>query len=319
MSYAIEFVQTGEADVLQKVNVEPEDPGTDQIRIRHYAVGLNFVDVYHRQGVYPLPLPAVPGVEGAGVVEAVGEGVTNVMVGDRVVYAGVVGAYAETRLLPAWRAVKLPDSLDSDLAGSTLLRGVTAFMLLHKVYPVSAGMVILIHAAAGGLGTILVRWAKSLGAEVVGTVSSSEKAQVARQAGADHVIVGRDVDLAVEVGKLTGGRGVHLAIDGIGGATLAKTIASVRPFGMTASIGQVAGAPPAVPLSALRSNAFSRPSVMAFAANEAAYRPAVMAVLEKMEAGMLDVPSRTYELMDAVAAHRDLEAGMITGAAVFRL
>ena len=318
MSYAIQFAQTGEADVLQKVNVELEDPGADQIRIRHSAIGLNFVDVYHRQGIYPLPLPAVPGVEGAGVVEAVGEYVTNVKVGDRVAYAGVVGAYAETRLLPAWRAVKLPDSLDFDLAGSTLLRGLTAFMLLHKVYPVSAGMVILVHAAAGGLGTILVRWAKSLGAEVIGTVSSLEKAQLARQAGADHVIVGRDVDLALEVEKLTGGQGVHLAIDGIGGATLAKTIASVRPFGMTANIGQVAGAPPAVPLSALRSNAFSRPSVMAFTANEAAYRPAVMAVLEKMEAGVLDTPSRTYELTDAVAGHRDLEAGMITGAAVFR-
>lgn len=217
MSYAIQFAQTGEADVLQKVNVEPEDPGADQIRIRHSAIGLNFVDVYHRQGIYPLPLPAVPGVEGAGVVEAVGEGVTNVTVGDRIAYAGVVGAYAETRLLPAWRVVKLPDSLDFDLAGSTLLRGLTAFMLLHKVYPVSAGMVILVHAAAGGLGTILVRWAKSLGVEVIGTVSSLEKAQLARQAGADHVIVGRDVDLAVEVGKLTGGQGVHLAIDGIGG------------------------------------------------------------------------------------------------------
>ncbi|MCJ8508434.1 quinone oxidoreductase [Rhizobium lemnae] len=319
MSYAIQFAQTGEADVLQKVSVDPKDPGADQIRIRHSAIGLNFVDVYHRQGIYPLPLPAVPGVEGAGVVEAVGERVTNVKVGDRVAYAGVVGAYAETRLLPAWRAVKLPDSLDFDLAGGTLLRGLTAFMLLHKVYPVSAGMVILVHAAAGGLGTILVRWAKSLGAEVIGTASSLEKAQLASQAGADHVIVGRDVDLAVEVGKSTDGQGVHLAIDGIGGATLAKTIASVRPFGMTANIGQVAGAPPAVPLSALRSNAFSRPSVMAFAASEAAYRPAVMSVFEKMEAGVLDMPSRTYELTDAVAAHRDLEAGVITGAAVFRL
>lgn len=318
MSYAIQFSQTGGADVLQKVDAVPGEPGPGEIRLFQHAVGLNYVDVYHRQGLYPLPLPAVPGVEGAGIVEAVGEGVTLLQPGDRVAYAGAVGAYAHTRLLPAWRAIKLPEGLDFDLAGSGLLRGLTAYMLLTKVYPVSTGMSVLVHAAAGGLGMVLTRWAKSLGAEVIGTVGSAEKAELAKQAGADRVIIGREVDLAAEVGKLTSGKGVHLAIDGIGGATLAKSIASVRPFGMTASIGQVAGPAPAVPLSALRSNAVSRPSVMAFTTDEVAYGPAVTEVFKKMAAGILDKPSRFYDLADAVQAHRDLEAGLITGSAVLR-
>lgn len=318
MSYSVQFSQTGEADVLQKVDLAISEPGPGEVRLRHHAIGLNYVDVYHRQGLYPLPLPAIPGVEAAGIVEAVGPGVTALKPGDRVAYVGVVGAYSQTRLLPAWRAVRMPDDIEFDLAGSVLLRGVTAFMLLTKVYPVSAGMSVLVHAAAGGLGMVLTRWAKSLGAEVIGTVSSVEKAELAKRAGADHIIVGRDADYAAEVGKLTSGKGVHLALDGIGGATLAKTIACVRPFGMTASIGQIAGPVPVVPLSALRSNALSRPSAMAFTADETAYRPAVVAVFEKMKEGLFEAPSRAYALADAIQAHRDLESGLIAGSALLR-
>ncbi|MBT9372686.1 quinone oxidoreductase [Rhizobium sp. CSW-27] len=316
--FSMQFSAIGGPEVLQPVEHSRPVPGPGEVLIAQQAIGLNFIDVYHRSGAYPLPLPGIPGVEGAGVVEAVGEGVETVAVGRRVAYAGAVGAYATHRLLPAWRAIPLPDALAFEDAGSNLLRGLTAHMLLSHVHPLRPGMRALVHAAAGGLGSILVRLAKRLGAEVIATVGHADKAAMARAHGADHVIIGRDIDLAAEVAALTAGEGVHLAIDGIGGSTLARTIACVRPFGMTASIGQVAGVAPPVPLAALRSNALSRPSVMAFSANREAYGPAVEAVLALMQQGLFDRPQQVYALADAASAHADLEAGRIVGSAWLR-
>lgn len=316
MPYQMQFSTIGAPTVLQRREVQLPEPGPGEVRICAAAVGLNFVDVYHRTGVYPLTLPAAPGVEGAGVIEAVGPDVTDLTAGQRIVYAGVVGAYADERILPAWRAVPLPDALPAEMAGSCLLRGMTAYMLLRKLYPVSAGMSVLVHAGAGGLGSVVTRWAKLLGAEVIATVSSEEKAEMARAHGADHVIVGRDVDLVRRVEELTDGKGVHLAIDGIGGSMLEKSMASVRPFGMTACVGQVGGVAPPVPLSALRSNALARPSVMAFSTDRQAYRPAVEAVLAVMQRGIFEGPSRRYALDQAAIAHADLEAGQIVGSAL---
>ncbi len=316
MPYQMQLSKIGAADVLQRREVAVPEPGEGEVLIRQDAVGLNFVDVYHRTGVYPLALPAAPGVEGAGVVEAVGPGFPDLKIGQRVAYAGVVGAYADLRLLPAWRAVPLPDDLPTAMAGACLLRGMTAYMLLQKLYPVSAGMSVLVHAGAGGLGSVVTRWAKLLGAEVIATVSSEQKAEMARAHGADHVIVGRDADLVRCVEEFTEGKGVHLAVDGIGGAMLEKSIACVRPFGMTACVGQVGGVAPPVPLSALRSNALARPSVIALANDREAYRPAVEAVLSVMQRGVLDAPSRRYRLDEVAVAHADLEAGRIVGSAL---
>lgn len=316
--YSMQVSAVGGPEVLHAVQLPRLLPGPGEVLIAQQAIGLNFVDVYHRSGAYPLPLPGIPGVEGAGVVEAIGEGVDHLAVGERVVYAGAVGAYATHRLLPAWRTIPLPEAVAFEQAGSNLLRGLTAHMLLSHVYPLRAGMRVLVHAAAGGLGSILVRLAKRLGAEVIATVGSPEKEALARGHGADHVVVGRDVDFAAEVAALTAGDGVHLAIDGIGGGTLARTIACVRPFGMTASIGQVAGVAPPVPLAALRSNALSRPSVMAFSANREVYGPAVDAVLSLMQENLFEAPQQAYPLTEAARAHADLEAGRITGSAWLR-
>lgn len=316
MLYAMQFEATGAPEVLQKADRPMLQPQAGQVLLRQKAVGLNFIDVYHRQGIYPLPLPAVAGVEGAGIVEAVGEGVTHLQAGDRVVYGGAVGAYADLRILPAWRAVKLPESISFETAGSSMLRGLTAHMLLSHVYPMQAGMILLIHAAAGGLGSVLTRWAKVLGVKVIGLVSSEEKAALVRANGADHVLVGRDLDLAKEVMALTDGKGVHVAVNGIGGNTLDQTMACVRPFGMTMSVGQVAGAPPSIPFAALRSNALARPSVMAFTTERERYEPAVAAVLQKMEEGVFEAPAKQFPLSDVAEAHRQLEAGRLIGSAV---
>jgi NADPH2:quinone reductase len=317
-SFSMCFSKTGGPEVLQRLDLSPPQPGPGEVMIAQQAIGLNFVDVYHRSGAYPLPLPGVAGVEAAGIVEAVGADVQHLAVGQRVVYAGAAGAYATHRLLPAWRAIPLPDGLAFEDVGGSLLRGLTAHMLLSHIYPLRPGMRVLVHAAAGGLGSVLVRLAKRLGAEVIGCVGSAEKAEMARALGADHVIIGREVDLAGEVAALTGGDGVHLAIDGIGGNTLARTMAAVRPFGMTASIGQVAGLAPPVPLAAFRSNALSRPSVMAFSADRQAYGPAVAIVLSLIEEGVLERPQHVYPLADVARAHADLEAGRLLGSAWLR-
>jgi NADPH2:quinone reductase len=318
MDQMITMLAVGGVEQLKVVACAPQLPGPGEVRIRQAAIGVNFVDIYHRTGRYRLPsLPAVIGVEGAGVVEAVGAGVAEPAVGDRVTYAGApVGAYAATRLLPAARAIPLPDALSFRLAAASTLRGLTAHMLFTDTFPVRAGNTILIHAAAGGLGSLLVRWAKHLGATVIGTTGSAAKADHARRHGADHVIVGRDADIVAEIAVLTGNRGVDFAIDGIGGATLLKTLACVRPFGTVASVGQAAGQTLPKDLeqeAARRSLTLAFPSILAYTADPQTYSVAAAALIAAMQAGVVAQIGREYPLAQAARAQADLEAGRTTG------
>lgn len=303
---------------LELARAELPPPGADEIRLRQTAIGVNFIDIYHRLGLYPLPAAKIPGVEAVGIVSAVGADVTSFKAGDRVAYAGApVGAYASERNLPAWRAINLPDTLSDDIVASVFVKGITAHMLLTRIAAVSRGTTILVHSAAGGLGQLLTRWASHLGATVIGTVGSEVKSATAREAGVKHLIVGRDADFAREVGELTGGRGVDVAYDGVGGKTLQKTLACVRSFGVVASTGQSAGAIPPLDVEDLgprRSLMLARPSVMAHMNDRDAYRHSAQAVLSALKAGVLKGVGKAYSLSEVVQAHADLEGGRTSGA-----
>ena len=319
MTLVMQIRKPGGIEAIEAAEVVLPEPGSGEIRIRQSAVGVNFVDIYQRSGLYPLPaLPGVLGVEGAGTVEAVGEGVEGLRVGHRIAYAGApVGAYAEARILPAWRAIALPDFVPDDIAAVALARGITAEMLMDRVYPVGRGNTVLVHAAAGGLGTLLVAWAKRRGATVIGTVSTAEKAEIAHEAGADLVVVGRDADFVASVQAWTDGRGVDAAYDGIGGTTLLKTLACVRPFGTVASIGQAGGPIPPIPVEEIgprRSLNFARPSVMLYMNDRENYRRGATAVIASLGDGLLPRLGSRYALRDAAQAHADLEAGRTIGA-----
>jgi len=317
MDKKVQIAGVGGVDQLIVSAAEPAEPGPGEVRIRHEAIGVSFIDIYHRTGLYPLPLPATLGVEGAGVVEAVGPDVVRLSPGDRVAYAGApVGAYASTRLLPEWRAIVLPDDISAETAAASMLRGITAHMLLTRTFPVDAGTTILVHAAAGGMGGLLVRWAKRLGARVIGTAGSPDKARLARAAGADHVIVGRNADIVAEVAACTEGRGVDVVYDGIGGGMLAKSLACARPFGVVASIGQAGGPIPPLDVDDIgprRALTLARPSFMAYSADRQTYRTAAEAVLALMPHGVCGAVSRRYALDNAADAHADLESGRSTG------
>lgn len=320
MDIQIEITKPGGADVLAVTACPERQPGKGEIRLRQHAVGVNFVDIYHRTGAYPLPsFPVVPGVEGAGIVEAVGQGVDNVRVGERVAYAGLpLGAYAATRLLPAWRAVRLPDDVPFELAAASMLRGLTCAMLTSRIFPVSGGDTVLIHAAAGGLGQYLTRWVKRLGATVIGTVGSESKAEIARKAGADHLIIGRDADYVSQVLALTDGKGVPFVVDGIGGETFARNFQTLQPFGIVASVGQAAGPIPPVAVTALSPKAasLSRPSIIAYINDQNAYRSAAQTVFQMMATGVTATIGGTYALRDAAQAHEDMEAGKTSGSLI---
>lgn len=317
MATVVRVKAPGGAENLELAGVELAAPAPDEIRLRQTAIGVNFIDIYQRSGLYPLP-GGIPGVEAVGIVTAAGADVTDVAVGDRIAYAGApVGAYASERNLPAWRAIKLQPALSDESVASVFVKGITAFMLLNRVYPVQAGTKVLVHSAAGGLGQILTRWASRRGASVIGTVGSDAKAELARAAGAHHVIVGRDADFAQAVARLTDGRGVDVAYDGIGGTTLAKTLACVRPFGVVASIGQSAGPIPKLEVEEIgprRSLSLARPSVMAFMNEREDYRLAAAAVLTALAEHELAGVGTAYALADAARAHRDLESGRSRGA-----
>ncbi len=317
MTRTIQLRQPGGVDQLVSVEVDLPEPGPGEIRVRHSAIGINFIDIYHRTGLYRLPaLPAVLGIEAAAVVEAVGPDVRDLAVGDRIAYAGAVGAYAEARILPAWRAVSLAPSIPDRNAAVALARGITAHMLQTRIYQVGPGTTVLVHSAAGGLGSLLARFARHRGATVIGTVGSAAKAEAARAAGADHVIIGRDADFAAEVAALTSGRGVDVAYDGIGGDTLRKTLACVRPFGTVASYGQSAGPIPPIDIDELgprRSLLLARPSVTYYMSDPATYRRAATEVLEAAAAGVTPTLGTVYPLEDAARAQTDLESGTTTG------
>jgi len=316
MAEVVRIASPGGPQQLQQATVELPAPGAGEIRLRQTAIGVNFIDVYHRRGLYPLP-GGIPGVEAVGVVTAVGDDVVDLKPGDRVAYAGApVGAYVSERNLPAWRAVALPADLGDAAVASTFMKGITAHMLLTRVFAVGPGVTVLIHSAAGGLGQLMVRWASHLGATVIATVGSEQKAAIARNAGAHHVIVGRDADFAGAVAALTEARGVDVAYDGVGGATLAKTMACVRPFGLVASLGDSGGAIPLIDINDIgprRSLSLARPSVMAHMQNADAYRRSADAVLAAMAQGILQPAGQAYRLSDAHVAHTDLEAGRTSG------
>lgn len=321
MDIAITVTAPGGIEALRIEERRPETPGPGEIRIRQRAIGVNFIDIYHRRGSYPLPAPGVPGVEAAGVVEAVGPDVVGLGPGDRVAYGCLVGAYASTRLLPAWRAVPIPDDLSDAAAATALARGLTTRMLTTRVFPVGPGHLVLVHAAAGGLGQSLIRRVVALGGVAIGIVGSEEKVAVARRAGASSVIVGREIDLQAEVAALTDGRGVDFAVDGIGGATLARTLGCVRRFGVVASVGAAAGPIPPIDVADLgpaRSLALARPSVMAYAAERDTYPDAARAELEAARAGAGIAIGGEFSLADAARAQVELESGRTTGALILR-
>lgn len=317
-TFAIELIATGGVERFRPATRPLPAPGLGEVRIRHTAIGVNFVDIYQRTGLYPVgDTPAVLGVEGAGVVEELGPGVSEVAPGDRVAYAGLpVGGYAQARNIPAGRLVRIPDGIDDRTAAAAMLRGVTAHMLLRRVFPVGPGTTVFLHAAAGGLGLLLTGWAKRLGARVIGTVGSPAKAELALAQGADHVILHREQDFVAEVRRLTDGQGVDVAFDGIGGETLARTLDAVRPFGMVASIGQASGALPPLPLTELgprRSLALSRPSVFAYAADLAAYRQATAELFGELARGLPVTIGAELPLARVGDAHLMLERGETIG------
>ncbi|RLQ88879.1 quinone oxidoreductase family protein [Notoacmeibacter ruber] len=316
MTRVVELSATGSVQNLSFVSRDPGRPGPGEIRLRQFGAGVNFIDIYQRKGIYPLPMPAVLGVEGAGVVEAVGEGVIHLSVGDRVGYAGIVGGYAETRLLPAWRATKLPDDFSDALAASGLLRACTAHMLLHKVHEVTPGTTVLIHAGAGGLASIVIPWAKRLGAHIIATASTEAKAERALAHGAEKVIIGRDAAIATEVREWTDGRGVDFTIDGIGEPTFRASLEATAKFGTFASVGQAGGeltSLSAKDFGPRTSLAFYTPSVMAYLADAARYEAVVKEAIQALRAGPQTPQGPHFPLSDASAAQSSLENGTTTG------
>lgn len=322
MTHAIRIHQTGGPEALVWEAVDVGDPGPGEVRLRQTAIGLNFIDAYHRSGLYPLPaLPAVIGMEAAGVVEAVGDGVEGLEPGDRVAYATLpVGAYAEARLIPATRVVPLPDSISDQTAAAMMLKGLTAQYLLRRTYRVKAGETILVHAAAGGVGLILCQWAKHLGVTVIGTVGSEEKAELARAHGCDHAIFYRTEDVATRVRELTDGDGVPVVYDSVGKATFEGSLDSLKPLGMMVSYGNASG--PVDPINpgilAQKGSLFlTRPSLMTYTASDEDYHASAGELLDVVAGGQVKIEvNQTYALKDAAQAHIDLEARKTTGSTV---
>ncbi len=321
MAYAIRFHQTGGPEVLAWEAVEPGEPGPGEARVRHEAVGLNFIDTYHRTGLYPLPLPSGIGLEGAGVVEAIGPGVTEVAVGDRVAYAGgPVGAYAEVRNLPAHRLLRLPDSISSRTAAAMMLQGLTAAYLLRKTYRVQAGDTVLIHAAAGGVGLIACQWAKALGATVIGTVGSPAKAELAKAHGCDHVINYSVENFTQRVREITGGEGVPVVYDGVGKDTFMGSLDCLRPLGMMVTYGNASGPVPPLDLLLLSQKGslfVTRPTMMHYTAKREDLEALGAELFAVVVSGKVRIEiNQTYALRDAAQAHRDLEARKTTGSTI---
>lgn len=322
MNQAVRIHRSGGPEELRLEAVEQPVPGPGEALVRQAFAGVNFVDVYHRIGLYPLPaFPVILGVEGAGRIEALGAGCEGLSVGDRIAYAmPAVGGYTVLRTVPGGRLMSLPDNVPLDVAAGSMLRGLTAYMLLKSVFPVGPGTVVLVHAAAGGLGLLLCQWAKYLGATVIGTVGSAQKAELARAAGADHIIFYRETDFVSAVLDLTGGKGADVAYDGIGGDILARTFKAVRPFGMIASIGRAGGPIPPLDVSQLGPRCLARPSVMAYMVDLSAYRAAAETYLDLLAQGVLKVTiGAHYPLAEARRGHEDLEAGRTSGSLVLEI
>jgi NADPH:quinone reductase len=320
MAKAIRIHATGGPEVLRWEEVEAGRPGPGEVLLCQTAVGLNYIDTYHRSGLYPLPLPAVIGSEAAGVVGLVGDGVTEVKVGDRVAYAGVAGAYAEVRLIRADRLVPLPPGIADRTAAAAMLKGMTAQYLLRRTCPVAAGDAVLIHAAAGGVGLIACQWARHLGATVIGTVSTDAKAELARAHGCEFPIVTAREEFVARVKEITGGRGVRVVYDAVGRDTWDGSLDCLQPLGMMVSYGNASGpVPPISPLvlSAKGSIFLTRPSLMTYTAKRADLLASAAELFAVIASGAVKIEiNQTYPLAEAERAHRDLEARRTTGSTV---
>jgi NADPH2:quinone reductase len=317
---AVRVHKTGGPEVMQLEDVELPPPGPDQIRIRHTVIGVNFVDTYHRSGLYNLPLPMTLGSEAAGRVESVGENVRTLKVGDRVAYCMVRGAYAEAATIPAWNAVKLPPSVSDEVAAASLLKGLTARYLLKATYQVKRGETILFHAAAGGVGLIACQWAKHLGARVVGTVGSEEKAALAKANGCDVVLNVRNDDWVKQVRELTGGTGVPVVYDSIGKDTFMRSLDCLRVRGLLVYFGNSSGAvPPFDPLilSGKGSLYLTRPTLASYMRNAEELKETADDLFEAIASGAVKVSvNQRFKLADARASHEALHSRATTGATV---
>lgn len=319
MSKAILLAKTGGPEVLQLADVEVGEPGAGQVRVRQHACGLNYIDVYFRTGLYPLQLPHGIGMEGAGVIEAVGAGVTQFKVGDRVAYAAQPpGAYAQARVMATKPLVKLPDQIDFDTGAAMMLKGMTVQYLLRRTFAVKAGQTILFHAAAGGVGLIAMQWAKALGVTVIGTVGSDEKAALARAHGCDHPIVYTRENFVERVKEITGGKGVPVVYDSIGKDTFNGSLDCLAPFGMMVSFGNASGPVPPIALTALKGTLFlTRPSLMPYTDKREDLDATANDLFSMVKSGKVKIKiDQRYPLAEAARAHTDLEARKTTGSTI---
>jgi NADPH2:quinone reductase len=321
-THAMRMEKQGAPEVMNWQVVEVGKPGAGQVRLRHTAVGLNFIDIYHRNGLYPVQVPAVPGLEACGVIEEVGTGVADLKAGDRVAYASApMGAYSEARLMTADRLVKVPAGVSDAQAASMMLKGLTTQYLIRRTYRVKAGETILVHAAAGGVGLILCQWAKHLGATVIATVSSDEKAALAKANGCDHPIVYTREDFVARVAEITGGKKVPVVYDSVGKDTFMKSLDCLSVLGTMVIFGNSSGSPPPLDVGLLAAKGslyVTRPTLVSYTAK----REDLLAMSEELfgvvASGAVKIHiNQTYALKDAVQAHRDLEARKTTGSTVF--
>lgn len=320
MTRVVAVKNTGGPDVLSIEDWPVAEPGPGEARIRQTAIGLNFIDTYQRSGLYPMPLPFVGGNEAAGVVTAIGEGVSELKVGDRVCYQGTAGAYADERLVPAAKLVPIPDGIDDQTAAAVLLKGLTAYYLLFKTWAVTQGETVLWHAAAGGTGLIATQWARALGATVIGTAGGPEKVKLALAHGCHHVIDYRADDFVARVKEITGGRGVDVVYDGVGKATFEGSLDCLRPRGLLASFGNASGvvSVPDLGILARKGSLYvSRPTGAHYFAERADLLEGAKALFEAILSGAIKVEiGRTFALSDVADAHRALEARETTGSVV---
>jgi len=322
MTKAVKFHKTGGPEVLSFEDVLVGKPGRGEARIRHTAIGLNFIDTYHRSGLYPLPLPSGIGLEGAGVVEAVGAGVSHVKPGDRVAYAGgPPGAYSEERIMPAEKLVKIPRGVSDDEAAAVMLKGLTVQMLIRRVYRVQKGETVLFHAAAGGVGLIACQWLNALGATVIGTVGSDAKAKIAKAHGCHHTINYSKENFAARVREITKGRGVPVVFDSVGKDTFQGSLDCLQPRGLLAVFGNGSGPVKDVDVNILAKGSFylCRPTIMTYTAQRSDLEAGAKDLFSVIKSGKVKIEiNQRYALSDAVQAHKDLAARKTTGSTVFK-
>lgn len=323
MVRAVQIHAVGGPEVLKPSDIDVGLPGPGEVRLRHTAIGVNYIDVYYRTGLYSAPLPLIPGMEAAGVVEALGPDVESVKIGDRVSYAGALGSYAEARIIKADRLIRLPENVSDDLAAAITLKGLTAQMLLRQVYNVKPGDTILIHAAAGGLGLLMTQWAKALGAIVIGTVSSEEKATIAKEHGCDHPIVYTRENFVSRVREITDGKKLPVVFDSVGKDTFLGSLDCLRPHGLMVVSGASSGPVPPVEVSQLaqRGSLFlTRAVVFNYTATRIELEAAAADLFAIVASGKVSVSvMQRYDLAQAQAAHRDLESRKTTGATILSL